>query len=108
MSEYVSKEELKEFFESIEITVAGRTRAEAIGEVLQAIYIGVMELPTTDAEPVRHGKWIETEENHGFNNEVRNKALACSVCRVAFRISDYAQIEDFRYCPNCGARMDKE
>lgn len=64
--------------------------------------------PTIDAEPVRHGKWIETEENHGFDNEVRNKALSCSVCRVAFRISDYAQIEDFRYCPNCGARMDEE
>ena len=52
MSEYVSKEELKKFFESIEITVTGRTRAKAIGEVLQAIYNGVMELPTTDAEPV--------------------------------------------------------
>lgn len=52
MSEYVSKEELKKFFESIEITVAGRTRAKVIGEVLQAIYNGVMELPTTDAEPV--------------------------------------------------------
>ena len=52
MSEYVSKEELKKFFESIEITVAGRTRAEAISEVLQAIYNGVMELPTTDAEKV--------------------------------------------------------
>ena len=57
------------------------------------------------AEPVRHGHWIETEENHGFDDEVRNKALACSVCRVAFRISDYEQIEDFRYCPNCGADM---
>lgn len=63
---------------------------------------------TIDAEPVRHGKWIETEENHGFDDEVRNKALACSVCRVAFRISDYAQIEDFRYCPNCGADMRGE
>ncbi|MBQ8066760.1 MAG: hypothetical protein IJ201_00255 [Solobacterium sp.] len=51
MSEYVSKEELKEFFEGIEITVAGRTRAEAISEVLQAIYNGVMKLPTTDAVP---------------------------------------------------------
>lgn len=60
------------------------------------------------AEPVRHGVWIETEENHGFDDEFRNKALSCSVCRVAFRISDYAQIEDFRYCPNCGARMDEE
>jgi hypothetical protein len=52
MSEYVRKEELKKFFESIEITVAGRSRAEAISEVLQAIYNGVMELPTTEAEPV--------------------------------------------------------
>ena len=66
----------------------------------------IEELPS--AETVRHGKWIETEENHGFDNEVRNKALSCSVCRVAFRISDYAQIEDFRFCPNCGARMDEE
>ena len=64
--------------------------------------------PTIDAEPVKRGHWIETEEYHGFDNEVRNKALSCSVCRVAFRISDYAQIEDFRYCPNCGCRMDKE
>lgn len=66
------------------------------------------EEPAVDAVPVRHGKWIATEEYHGFDDEVRNKALSCSVCRVAFRISDYAQIEDFRYCPNCGARMHEE
>ena len=64
--------------------------------------------PTIDAEPVRRGKWIATEEYHGFDDEVRNKALSCSVCRIAFRISDYTLIEDFRYCPNCGARMDEE
>ena len=92
MSEYVSKEELKEFFESIEITVAGRTRAEAIGEVLQAIYNGVMELPTTDAEPVRHGKWIVTTEG----------VVKCSECKRKFILLK----ENF--CPNCGARMDKD
>ena len=64
--------------------------------------------PTVDAEPVRHGKWIKTEEFHGYENEIRHKGLACSVCNVAFRVSDYELIEDFRYCPNCGARMDKE
>ena len=62
----------------------------------------------TPLDDVKTGHWIETEENHGFDDEFRNKALSCSVCRVAFRISDYAQIEDFRYCPNCGARMDEE
>ena len=91
MSEYVSKEELKEFFESIEITVAGRTRAEAIGEVLQAIYNGVMELPTTDAEPVRHGNWMVTPTH-----------IKCSECGESFML--FPQ----NYCPNCGARMDAE
>ena len=88
MSEYVSKEELKKFFESIEITVAGRSRAEAIGEVLQAIYIGVMELPITDAEPVRHGKWMGT---------------VCTACGES--TSFYY---DCDYCPHCGARMDEK
>jgi SHS2 domain-containing protein len=92
MSEYVSKEELKEFFESIEITVAGRSRAEAISEVLQAIYNGVMELSTTDAEPVRHGKW--TDDN------------ACSECGCQPWYE--RDIHSLHYCPMCGARMDKE
>lgn len=91
MSEYVSKEELKEFFEGIEITVAGRTRAEAIGEVLQAIYNGVMELPTTDAVPVKRGKWTVTPIY-----------IKCSECGESFMLMPQ------NYCPNCGARMDEE
>lgn len=98
MSEYVSKEELKEFFEGIEITVAGRIRAEVIIEVLQAIYNGVMKLPTTDAEPVRHGKWI-------FNPSDAFEAMfakpKCSEC-------GFESADGGNYCPNCGARMDKE
>ena len=97
MSEYVSKEELKEFFESIEITVAGRTRAEAIGEVLQAIYNGVMELPTTDAEPVRNGKWIRDE----FGSK-------CGHCGLYAYRDKFDKPWESPYCPNCGARMDAE
>jgi hypothetical protein len=97
MSEYVSKEELKEFFESIEITVAGRSRAEAISEVLQAIYNGVMELSTTDAEPVRHGKWI------GYAGTIGNE---CSVCGKWIDVLQGTA--EMNYCPNCGAMMDAE
>ena len=97
MSEYVSKEELKEFFESIEITVAGRTRAEAIGEVLQAIYNGVMELPTTDAEPVQHGKWIRDE----FGSK-------CGHCGLYAYRDKFDKPWKSPYCPQCGARMDEE
>ena len=101
MSEYVSKEELKEFFESIEITVAGRTRAKAIGEVLQAIYNGVMELPTTDAEPVRHGNWIVWDE---ILAGIYHTVSECSECGFT---TDKMFREEMLYCPNCGCRMDE-
>lgn len=64
------------------------------------------------AEPQEwHGKWNKTFEFHGFDDEVNREAIACSVCKVAFpgrydwSVED--MLEDFRYCPNCGARMDK-
>lgn len=55
--DYVSKEQLEEFFKGITITSTGRTRGEAIravyiSEVLKAVYNGVMKLITTDAVPV--------------------------------------------------------
>lgn len=99
MSEYVSKEELKEFFESIEITVGGRSRAEAISEVLQAIYNGVMELPTTDA--VQHGKWIKADSQQYFR-----KHYPCFTCSECGYGKDSQKT--WNYCPNCGADMKGE
>ncbi len=51
------------------------------------------ECPTVDAEPVRHGRWIEA--HHG-------SYVRCTVCKTAF-IDDH---EAWPYCPVCGARMD--
>lgn len=102
MTDYVRKEELKEFFEGITISVAGRTKAEAISVVLQAIYSGAMKLPTTDAEPVRHGRWI------GYPECLRYKSdIECSVCGEVFNILSN-ETKRFDYCPNCGAKMEAE
>lgn len=43
------------------------------------------------AEPVKHGEW----ENHG------NEWLTCSLC-------DWESAFHYNFCPNCGAKMDKE
>ena len=56
-------------------------------------------MPTVDAVPVRHGKWT----NHilgstGYGTTVMHQ---CSECECM-------TISRFRYCPNCGARMDEE
>ena len=99
MSEYVSKEQLKEFFEGIEITVAGRTRAEAIREVLQAIYNGAMELPTTDAVPVircYECKYF-TEFEKGFSSDWDGSCRYWNTHSTVYS----------NFC-GCGARMDKE
>lgn len=52
----------------------------------------IAEMPTVDAELVRHGKWIPIPE---YENK------RCSVCRTVF--SDFTL---GYYCPKCGAKMD--
>ena len=53
----------------------------------------VENAPTVDAEPVRHGRWIDT----GSGQE-------CSVCGEI----QYGYDSFRNYCANCGARMDGE
>lgn len=53
--------------------------------------------PPMDAEPVRHGKWIE----HLNYMEERDGYYWCPLCqKMATR--------EYNYCPNCGAKMDLE
>ena len=59
----------------------------------------IERMPSIDAKPVVHGRWINwgksgtpTYENYG----------TCSVCHEDAEICT----EHRNYCPNCGARMD--
>ena len=64
------------------------------------------DFPTIDAQPVKHGKWIECDYKkleHGFIETFPNKGVCCSNCRTVFRKRD---LWIKNYCPNCGARMD--
>lgn len=49
--------------------------------------------PAVDAEPVRHGRWVEV--HNGLY-------VRCTVCKTAF-IDDH---EAWPCCPVCGAKMD--
>ena len=71
-------------------------------EIMALIY----NMPTIDAEPVKHGRWIIHREEIFEPNRSEcyiNRPLPteCSVCGFAeMRASRFA------FCPNCGARMD--
>lgn len=56
--------------------------------------------PTVEAEPVRQGKWVGCTNAESVDYECK-----CSVCGYTL-FNDFAR--NYKYCPNCGARMWKE
>lgn len=52
-------------------------------------------------EPVR-GEW-KFGKNHGEFVEAE-----CTSCKGLLLVKWYDEIDKYRYCPNCGARMDGE
>lgn len=63
--------------------------------------VGIM--PTIEAEPVRHGRWILCKDQTGVDNDNNNFAYFCSCCHYQ---DVHATRADVKYCWNCGARMD--
>ena len=59
------------------------------------------DLPAEDVVPARHGRWILEREPDGTPY-----CFHCSVCDSDFRHIGIMTATDF--CPDCGARMDKE
>ena len=55
------------------------------------------EAPTIDAEPVKHGKWIDVKGSNGKDYR------KCSECLHTQDITGL-----LNYCPVCGAKMDEE
>ena len=55
-------------------------------------------MPTIDAEPVRHGKWIPDKTGNSY--------WICTKCGFPSEASGAFTL--YHYCPNCGARMDKD
>lgn len=58
------------------------------------------DAPTVDAEPVRHGHWINGEPISGVPYK-RCTQCFCEVEATFFGESSF----DVNYCPNCGSKM---
>lgn len=60
-----------------------------------------------NAVPVRRGEWVEYPYCLCYEGALTEDDIACSSCGAVFNVIDNCT-ETFKYCPNCGARMDKE
>ena len=59
---------------------------------------GMLNIPTADVQPVRHGRWSECyTDTHHYSG-------ICSVCGKASIKNLTSSL--YEYCPRCGARMD--
>lgn len=58
------------------------------------------KLPTVEAEPVRHGHWIDEGL---YNDDSPYHAWRCSECgEYVIEIG----VPWYKFCPDCGAKMD--
>lgn len=63
-------------------------------------------MDTADVAPVRHGRWLHTEEPLGWEDV---DCMECSACHDSWIIEEDYCFDDmplWNYCPSCGAKMD--
>ena len=63
-------------------------------------------IPAADVAPVRHGRWLHTEEPLGWKDV---DCMECSACHDSWIIEEDYCFDDmplWNYCPSCGAKMD--
>lgn len=102
---------LVEKFLSLTLAVTGLRAGKGVTlELLNKYRNGILQLineqATVDVAPVVHGHWFLTEVEY----------LNCSVCGEAYYtgIQTWSAAQDnlkyaggHKFCPNCGAKMDK-
>lgn len=101
MKEYIERAVALNFLEKINPVDFGSMfdykSHGAVSECLKEVRYGVEDIPAADVAEVRHGRWEYASYNGVYD-------VLCSACGYSPGIKFYAS----NYCPNCGARMDKE
>ena len=104
MTEYIERAAVHELVKSIphyQMFNYDRTESRR-GISPDDVDFGVDKIPAADVVEVRHGRWGEYES---FPLTPSLNGHPCSECGMRFSTS---AIPVMKYCPNCGARMDKE
>ena len=91
MDEYIKKEAIEQKIQDgLNNLVLGHDAIEVLGMIY--------EMPAADVAPVRHGRWDSNDLN-GYK-----WAFVCSECGW---VDGYPFSDRHKYCPHCGAKMDR-
>ena len=100
MKEYIAREAVEEF---IQDGLNNPDKDKAFGHDAIEILAGIHFMLAADVAEVRRGRWMTTDAYPHH--------LYCSVCYKTYaKNAKWVNELDLptNYCPNCGARMDKE
>lgn len=64
----------------------------------------IRKRPTVDVAQVKHGRW---DDSGRYKFPGGSIAVRCSECGCALTASEY-KLNNWNYCPVCGAKMDGE
>ena len=73
-------------------------------------YISRLELeqqPTADVMEAKHGEWL-TRKDYEDNYQTYACSICDNSCVTSHNEDDTVTLYRTKYCPNCGAKMDKE
>lgn len=85
MSNYVEREALLDALDKDDMLVSFKVRKT------------ITDASSADVKPVVHGKWLSA------GHDEWTYYIRCTACNSLF-----GNMNKFKYCPNCGAKMDKE
>ena len=68
---------------------------------LDEIVDEIISSATVDAVEVVYGEWSTIEDDY-----IGMTALKCSKCNEEWWFEDEPPMRIYKYCPNCGAKMD--
>ena len=92
MTDYIKREDALEQFDYYDLSEYLTTQIRGM----------LMDVPSADVAPVRHGRWIEDKSR---TEEIYTHPVKCSACGQT-DVLEYGTLT--AYCPNCGAKMDEE
>ena len=108
MAKYIDREALIEWLKRIPLIdlYDGRGLCRVIME--DDFKKAIKKMPKgiiADVAPVRHGRWLRSDDDWDSLTSIR-----CSICgeEWCFEMIDDVTLLNYKYCPNCGAKMDGE
>lgn len=101
MGDYIEREAFIEDVktEIINLSMDGLKGTRMPHDELYGFIERIKSQPAADVAPVVHGRWEHTHTSESYFIE----CWRCSECGF-----DDTELFGFNFCPNCGAKMDKE